>query len=310
MQRIRQYLLPALLAILSLVSLAALPIGSVAHASSSNTTCPTGEESFGHFCELVISAPESVAVGQLFTVQVAVTTDGTTVAKSDFCASKVAITLAVTDNDSTLFYSANASAGIATFTIGVSSPGFHSMTASANVPEGTPPPCGDYFYSSDSADFQAVQLVPADQPIAPCPNDVSCLQVISTTGTAATLYANDGSFTASFGPLPAQQCGGGGPPDPNGVLTFGYGGSSPNVTLIFALDPAVVTKGIGRYNVCWQSTIPFTPAGGGAPVTVGYLPNCSNHAAAPCVLFRTGAQHDAAFIGVLAPPVDPIAYVE
>src|SRR5437762_4875546 len=125
----RHRLLAAVLTFLSLMAIAMLPIG-VANASSPSTTCPSGEG--GPNCQLVISAPESVPAGQVFTVHVAVTTDGFTVAKSDPCASKVLVTLDVSQGESFVAsYSANAKAGIATFNVSVADPGFYSLSANA-----------------------------------------------------------------------------------------------------------------------------------------------------------------------------------
>src|SRR5438552_17758944 len=172
MQRIpRHRLLAALLTFLSLIVVAILPIG-VASAASPSTTCPSDP-----FCILVISAPESVVAGQVFTVQVAVTTDGFTVAKSDPCASKVLVTLDV-DGPSTTTegppvfpflstQSVNAKAGIATFSVSVASPGSYQLVASAGVGGDAPTTsnCSNYFYQSDTANFMAVDVA-AGQPIA------------------------------------------------------------------------------------------------------------------------------------------------
>lgn len=331
MQRVlRHHPLAVLLALLSLTAMAILPMGGVANAASSPRICPNGEG--GPQCVLVIFAPESVAFGQPFTVKVDVTTNGRTVARRDSCASKVGVTLDLYyfNGEGYSFgtsYFADASAGIATFRISVPSlpnvPMAQSYQLNALVNFGDavpPPPCGSYHYVADTQNFAAV-TVPEGQPIASCPDNVSCTQTTSGSGSAATLFADTGSFTASF--IPRQNlCGDGGPLDPNGVLSFSYTGSSSK-TIVFALSPALVTKDVERYNICWQSNNPFTPRGGGAKVTVGYLPNCaedredgedaedgegSTQATGPCVLFRRSGRHDAAFFGVRAPPDDPLGY--
>jgi hypothetical protein len=294
----RHRLLAALLTFFALIVGATLPIGGVISAASAATNCPNGE---GTFCFLAISAPESVAVGRVFTVRVAVTTDGTTVAKSDPC-SRVSVTLLVSDSEeSTVPYSANTSGGIATFNVVVTTPGFHSLDASASKTG-----CS---YVPDSATFEAV-IVDAGQPIAPCPDDVSCKQVTSGSGSAATLFADsNGSFIATFGALVAGEgCGNLSPADTNGVLTFNLTDATASKTVIFALSSDLITNGIGQYNICWKSAIPFTPLGGGPQVTTGLLPNCKNSDVGPCVLFRTSGQHNVGFFGILAPPGDPQAY--
>ena len=92
----------------SLVAVSAIP----AAASTPSTTCQTGD---GPYCVLVIAAPSSVRTGSAFTVQVLITTDGTVIAKSDPCGSKVAVTLEVSGEplDEPLSFTALASAGIA-----------------------------------------------------------------------------------------------------------------------------------------------------------------------------------------------------
>jgi hypothetical protein len=81
---------------------------------------------------------------------------------------------------------------------------------------------------------------------------------------------------------------------------------------VFALNPSIVTKGIGLYKVCWQSNILFTVLGGGdaainnvTNLYFGDLPACKQNSTGPCVLFKTSTQHNGAFIGVLAPANDP-----
>jgi hypothetical protein len=321
MQRVpRNRLLAGLLTFFSLIVGAMLPI-SVASAASSN--CPTfSEEGTFSECILVISAPTSVPTGQVFTVHVAVTTDGFTVAKSDPCASKVLVRLEV-DGPSTEgpppFLSSqtvNAKAGIATFNVSVDNPGSYQLTATAGEFGDAPTTsnCSNYFYVSDSANFMAVH-VDAGQPIAPCPDNVSCAQTTSNTGSAATLFADTGTFTPPpfFSALVGQGCGDGGPADPNGVLTFNLVPVGPSKTIIIALRPDRVTKGIGLYNICWRSNLPFTQLGGTpAPVVdgmfTGFLPACKKNDAGPCVAFKTSGQHNSAFFGIIAPPGDPQAY--
>jgi hypothetical protein len=337
MQRIpRHRLLAALLTFLSLIVVAMLPIG-VASAASTSTTCPSDP-----FCILVISAPESVPAGQVFTVQVAVTTDGFTVAKSDPCASKVLVTLEVDgpsfvpeEEGSPVFpflstQSVNAKAGIATFSVSVQTPGSYRLVASAGVVGDAAPTtsnCSNYFYQSDTADFMAVLVVPTGQPIAPCPDNVSCTQVTSGSGSAATLFADsDVSFTASFIPfVAAEGCSNLSPADPgNSVLTFFLDDPTASKTVIFALSSDLITNGIGRYNICWRSPNEFTQLGGTQAPAVGpsicgpngtsacftgLLPNCKNSDdVGPCVLFRTSGQHNVGFFGIRAPAGDPQAY--
>ncbi|HEV2040579.1 MAG TPA: hypothetical protein VGT81_11125 [Casimicrobiaceae bacterium] len=307
MQRIpRHRLLAALLTFLSLIVVAMLPIG-VASAASPSTSCPTVFPEEGtpfSNCILAISAPESVATGRVFTVHVAVTTDGSTVAKSDRCA-KVDVSLFVTDGEGSATYIAKTSGGIATFSVVVTSSGTHSLTATATN-------TSSCHYVSDSTTFEAVDI-PADQPIAPCPDNVSCVQTTSNTGSAATLFADMGTFDAAFGTFdPAHGCGDAGPADPNGVLTFLYTGTDSK-TIIFALRSDRVTKGIGLYKICWRSLHEFTQLGGtDAPLVdgmfTGYLPSCKKDDVGPCVLFKTSGQHNVGFFGIRAPPDDPQAY--
>ncbi len=303
MQRIpRHRFLAAVLTFLSLMAIGMLPIGGFVSAASAATNCPNSE---GTFCFLAISAPESVATGRVFTVMVAVTTDGTTVAKSDPC-SRVDVNLLVSDieAETSVLYVAKTSGGIATFNLIVTNPGPYSLDATA-----TKPGCS---YVSDSATFEAV-LIPDNQPIAPCPDNVSCTQTTSGSGSAATLFADTGSFSASFTPfVVADGCGDAGPADPNGVLSFTYIGGDTK-TIVLALSPSLVTKGIGLYKICWRSTIEFTQLGGtDAPLVdgmfTGYLPSCKKDDVGPCVLFKMSGQHNNAFFGILAPPDDPLVY--
>jgi hypothetical protein len=315
MQRIpRHRLLSAVLTFLSLMAITMLPIGGfVSAASAATTNCPAVDGPPN--CILVISAPESVPAGQVFTVQVAVTTDGTIVAKSDPCASKVLVTLELDGFSEGPFFissqSVNAKAGIATFDVSVANPGSYRLKATAGVVGDAPTTsnCSNYFYQPDTANFMAVDVA-AGQPIAPCPDNVTCTQLTSGSGSAATLFADTtGSFSATFGSLTGPGCGNLSPADPGGVLTFTLNTTTPaSKTVIFALSSQLITNGIGQYNICWMSTNAFTPLGGGTPVNVGLLPNCKKNDAGPCVLFRTSGQHNVGFFGILAPPGDPQAY--
>ena len=302
----RHRLLAALSTFVSLIVVAMLPI-SVASAASTDCSTISGEGGPVSECFLDISAPKSVVTGQPFTVHVAVTTDEsrTVVAKSDPC-SRVAVTLFVSDSEeSTVTYVANTSGGIATFNVVVTTSGFHSLDATASKT--------GCFYVDDSTTFEAVNIA-ADQPIAPCPDDVSCKQVTSGSGSAATLFADFGTFSAAFGTFnPALGCGDAGPADPNGVLTFNLTPGGVSKTVIIALRPDRVTKGIGLYNICWRSINEFTQLGGTpAPFVggmfTGFLPSCKQNDVGPCVLFKTSGQQNSAFFGILAPPGDPQAY--
>ena len=296
MQRIpRHSLLATLLAFLSLIAVAILP--SV--ASATPPTCPDDD---GIECILVISAPASVPADQPFTVKVFVTTDGTTLARSDSCASKVEVRLNVSDGDSyDQSYFANASAAVATFIINVPS-GSYTLTASQAGGD-FPAPCDSYFYDEDSAPLIAVTVL-AGQPIYPCPDNVVCDQTTSGSGSAATLFADTGTFDpVFFGPLIGQGCGDLGPLDPNGVLNFTYT-ADPQLpegsvkTIVLALSPALVTKGIGQYKICYSSP----------NFLAGYLAACSKKVGPPCVLFKTSTQHNGAFFGIQVPPGDPFLY--
>ena len=303
----RHRLLAALLTFVSLIVGAMLPI-SVASAASPSTSCPTffPEEGTPYSdCILAISAPESVATGRVFTVLVAVTTDGSTVAKSDPCA-RVTVTLSVSPGtEGPDIYMSDTSGGIATFDVIVTSPGPHTLGATASKAG-----CN---YAPDSFPFMAVDIA-ADQPIAPCPDNVSCTQTTSGSGSAATLFADSGIFTASFGTFdPALGCGDAGPADPNGVLTFNLSPGGVSKTVVLALRPDRVTKGIGLYNICWRSVNAFTQLGGTPAPSVGgmftgFLPACKKNDAGPCVAFKTSGQHNSAFFGIIAPPGDPLAY--
>jgi hypothetical protein len=323
MQRIpRHRLLAVLSAFLSLVALAILPFGGVASAAPKSTICQNGE---GLNCFLEISAPDSVAVGQPFTVKVTLWEYGVgdnpdiPLPKSDFCASKTVVSLDLSQGEGPVTtISSKASAGVATFSISVSSSDTWFLHAYVSHPEGSPN-CG--YFDDAFAQFTAVPINPG-QPIAPCPDNAVCVQTTNNDaggGSAATLFAfaNDAVF-AGVGFVAYDQNGCTFPPtDPNnGVLTFSYTGSSQK-TIVMALSPSLVNKGIGQFNICWESTNPFMVVGGGTSAGpnifgyfVGYLPNCSPHAGPPCVLFRTSGQHNAAFFGILAPDgtLDPKAY--
>jgi hypothetical protein len=223
------------------------------------------------------------------------------------------VTLVVSLSEDPVTYTANTAGGIATFNVVVTTSGFYTLDASASKT--------GCFYVGDSTTLEAVDVA-ANQPIAPCPPDVSCTQTTSNTGSAATLFADTGSFDASFAPLVGPGCGDGGPADPNGVLTFIYAGVDSK-TLIFALRPDRVTKGIGLYKICWISSNEFTQLGGTQAPAVGpsicgtdgisacftgFLPDCKKDDVGPCVLFKTSGQHNSAFFGIIAPPSDPQAY--
>ncbi len=296
---------------LLLIATAILPFGGGARAASPQTTCPSGEG--GPQCILVISAPESVPAGQPFTVQVFVTTDGTTLARSDPCASKVTVELDVYVGEGPVTtYFADASAAIATFNItGLAfDPSPYTLHAHVGELSGA---CSSYSFFDAFASVMAAN-VPAGQPIFPCPNNVSCDQVASGSGSAATLFADEGTFTASFGPLVGEGCEDGGPQDPNGVLTFSLD-VQVEKTIVLALSPSLVTHGIGRYNICYGSNNPFTTRDGetsefdpNVGLWIGYLPNCNPDVPAPCVLFRKSGPHNDAFFGIRARPGDPLAY--
>jgi len=316
MQRVlHHHRLSVVLAFLALVAAAIFPFGSVANAAPPASICPTIEEG-GPSCDLVISAPQSVAAGQPFTVTVAITDGGeppTTVPPKDPCTSKVVVTLEVFISEEDLFatYTANANKGVATFTVGGLPPneGPYSVELDASAVQASGV-CG---YFDDFAEVEVV-TVAAGQPIAPCPPDESCDQVTNNNdggGSAATLSAEEGSFTAEFVAFDAGIDGACGitPADPiDPVLSFSYSGASTK-TIVFGLSPSLITNGIGRYNVCWTSNTPFVPLGGGAPVTTGLLPNCSPQVTAPCVLFKTSTQHNGGFFGVSAPASDPRGFV-
>jgi len=320
-----------------------LPAAGVASAAASPAKCPLSDGASN--CVLVISAPASVVTGMAFTVQVAVTTNGTTVARADPCASKVPITLDVYGVGT---YTETASAGIASFNVTVPLNDNGTVTIDAygpNQPAAAPAlstGCTSYYFQPAYWSVMAL-TIPPTQPIVPCPPGASCTQAYSGTGTAATLFADDGAFSPLFSGSYFTTLGESGltvgcalsltPRDPDGVLGYTYAGDDP-VTVVFALGPSLVTKGIGLYNVCWNSSVPWTQPSGkravpnivdGTPdgTFTGLLPNCKLGSRGPCVLFRWSCvlfpwscmffrrsnQYNAAFIGVLAPWDDPRGYV-
>jgi hypothetical protein len=289
-------------ALSSMILMAAtlVPLGGLASAVQTSTNCPSGE---GTQCFLVISTPSSVQTGVTFTVRVLVTTDGTTIAKSDPCGSNALVTLTVTPSDPT--FTATAKKGVATFNISLPDSGTWRLHATAhNSASG----CESTFFSPDTKFVNAVPLQPGE-PIAPCPPDTNCVQVTSGTGSQATLIADTGSSwdTADFiAAIPGGNCSSGGPLDPgNGVLDFILSGTTTTKTIVLALDSQLVNQGIGQFNVCWSSLTPFVPKGGGALVTTGNLPDCKS-GTLPCVASKTSGPHNVAFITVKADPNDPI----
>lgn len=306
-----------------------LPAAGVASAATSSTRCPPSEGGVG--CVMVISAPASVVTRTAFTVQVLVTTNGTTVARTDPCGSRAPITLNVyNDGGVSLTYAATASAGIASFsvTIPLNEDGVYWIYASARNGLGAAPAtsagCTSYYSWSASQTVTAL-TIPPTQPIVPCPPDTSCVQALSGSGSAATLIADAGAFspydswayyftTLGASGIDIHNACALSPSDDNGVLGYTYDNYDP-VTIVFALDPSLVTKGIGLYNVCWNSLFQWTQPSGrlavdnGDGTFTGLLPNCRLGSSGPCVLFRRSSQHNGAFIGVLAPWNDPRGYV-
>jgi hypothetical protein len=328
----------ALVAFFWLIAAAMLSFGSVASAAPPSTKCPvtTGDGTHSD-CILEISGPWSVADDQPFTVHVSVTTDGTVVAKGDSCAANAMVSLDLSQDygeglSYIRSYTAKASGGVANFSIPGLPADSYAWETHVVVPDSGA--CSNYRYHTDESNvpfwFRAID-VPPGQPIVPCPDNVSCAQAASGSGTAATLYADTGWFDAFFQPLPdGQGCGGTGPADHNGVLNFTYSTNSPAdasvKTIVMALKQA--KKGIGRYKVCWLSPDPFkTSRGTAAPRNFagnyyGYLPICKEdkedkdddgkpgRGSPPCVLFKHAGRHDSAYFGILAPPGDPMAYEE
>lgn len=330
---LRHHGVATLLALLSLLAAPILPLGSVASAATAVTTaCPSG----GTFnnCFLAITAPDSVALGQTFPVSVALMVYGgdspaTPIPRRDFCArSSITLQLYSSTSDGPIaVYSATATAGVASFSANIPvptdvSPGqtFSYYWYAFGPSEG---PCSfDVAYYPNDNDFIGVVLSPT-QPIAPCPANVVCFQTTNNGQggrTAATLYADNGSFSAAFEEYDSLGCGS--PVDPHAaVLNFSYFGTSGK-TIVFALDPSLINRGIAKYQVCWESTNPFRVLGGGPAagpnakqMFVGYLPKCSDDAkeddqvSQPCLLFRKSTKRNGALFGVLAPPDDPKGYV-
>jgi hypothetical protein len=266
-----------------------------------------------------ISAPASVLTGTTFTVQVIITTNGTTVAKTDPCVSKAPVTLDVYEGETYLeTLQATASAGIATFGLTFPDDATYNLYARATngdafAAAAAATGCNSYYNLSAQKSITAV-AIPATQPIAPCPDNTSCLQTFGGTGSAATLIADFGSFTATWGTYDSSFVTGcnATPVDTgSGVLDFGYTpdqslGASPK-TIIFALQASLVTKGIGLFNLCWGASATFPVLGGGTAqlqsdgLYWGVLPACGKNATGPCVLFKKSNQHNVAFLGVLAP---------
>jgi len=316
----------AAIASLALAASVLIPVGGVASAASTSTMCPPGDG--GPYCELLISAPESVVTGTPFTVQVSLgywtsvtKSDGFfTVATSDPCA-KVPVTLSVYGRGENAFsYSSQSTAasGVATFQVtipyGLQYDGLYDV--SADGPGGTLAPsttgCGSYSYQQDSQVLTAV-YVPQDQPIAPCPDDTVCVQTTSGGGSAATLFSIDGSWdTAQFVPqadvpldpnevLMGSVCPIQAGQDPKGTLLFHNPTATTDKTIILALKRELVTQGIAQFKICWSGTTLFTPLGGGPQVYTGDLPACSKTVPAPCVLFKKSNKLNTGFFGVLAP---------
>jgi hypothetical protein len=297
-------------ALSSMLLMAAMfvPLAGSVGASTPATTCQNSE---GIECWLDIAAPSSVRTGFAFTVQVRVTTDSskTTVATSDPCGSKAAITLSLSGDAYSNSQTVNASAGIATFTFTIPSGDGGPYDLFASGPGGEAAvntTCGSYFYVIDETSLMAVDI-PLDAPIAPCPPDTNCVQATSGSGTQATLIADtgSGSWNAAFSAaIPGGNCSSGGPIEPNGVLNFLLDGPTDNKVIILAVNMGLVTKGIAQFNICWSSPTPFTTLSG-STATTGDLPNCKGKdQVAPCVLARTSGQHNVGFFSILAPAHD------
>lgn len=331
----------ALRAMLGLAAAAMLSFGGAASAQTTpaSTNCPDED---GIRCYLEVSAPASVVPNQPFTIKVTITNAlGTPVPASDPCAANVQVNLTANSwsGDPPTYY-ASASGGVANFHFpdGFSTPDEYELDIFANQDPYTGCHYHQGQYNVAASPVVAPTLtiadIPPGQAIAPCPDSVSCTQTASGSGSAATLFADTGSFDAFFEPFNGEGCGDRGPRDSNGVLNFNYT-ADPNAsvsekTIVFALDHA--TTGIGRYQICWQSPTPFTARDGhvasrahhdshhdshhdwGDQVYVGYLPTCSKDkeehgtAGAPCVLYKHSGPHNSAFFGILAPPGDPKVY--
>jgi hypothetical protein len=307
-------------ALSSMILMAAtlIPLAGMTGAASSSTTCPPGEtltaapSAGSGNCILKIQGPSSVRTGISFTVQVLVTTDGSTIATSDPCGSKAPITLTIFFSESSTSQTVNASGGTATFTLNFATAGTYDLLATSSTPETGP--CEFYNYSSDEQQIMAV-TIPDNAPIAPCPKETDCVQAASGGGSQATGIADQDTLSGwtsfDFGPfLATTACAGDARKDTNGVLEFFFDRAihtTNTKVIIFALDGSLVSKGISMFNVCW-----YTPSGfvdnTGNFVFTGNLPNCpskNKDQTPPCVIARTSGQHNAAFLTVLAPADDP-----
>jgi hypothetical protein len=319
-------------------------VGAVASSPSTtcspNTDAPTASAAPAPSatCYLDIRAPSSVRTGVAFQVQVAVTTDSTksVVATSDPCGSKAPIELDLTGPYNATYF-ATANAGIATFSITIpnSNPGEYSLFAygppfdSESGAPAAPASCANTTFVPDegpcSEGCSGVAImaifIPADSAIAPCPRDTNCVQATSTSGTQATLIADqDGTMwddkVPGYFETPTISCGTP-PADPKGELAFTLmtePPASPTGVIVLALDRTRVKSptqtGTGQYNVCWHQTLPFTTAAG-TFTTTGDLPNCKQRdQVAPCVVSRTSGQHNVAFLTILTPSndIDPKLY--
>lgn len=315
----------AVLSSMLLMGAVFIPLVGIAVAATPPSNCEAfadeSSEETGSTCWLDIAAPSSVRTAVAFTVQVRVTTDATnaTVAKTDPCGSKAAITLSLSSEGYSDTQTVNASAGIATFsfTIPFGESGEYFLFAEGpggDVSAAATADCDNTFYVSDSATLMAVDI-PADSPIAPCPPDTNCVQATSNSGTQATLIADQGTSSwtdVGFqGTIPGGDCAGDPRLDPNGVLRFFLTGTTDNKVIIFALDNSQVMKGIGLFNVCWSQPTPFM-SNTGQLVTTGNLPTCKGKdQVAPCVASKVSGKHNVAFLTVLADaddPNDPFGY--
>jgi hypothetical protein len=299
-----------LFAFLLLVAMAIPPIGGVANAAPSPTACQPGE---GNSCFLDISAPESVAANEPFTVNVTLfqygsESDDFPLPKSDYCASRTVVTLLVSPSEGPpdATYTAKAAGGVAKFNIVIPTEGFWNLDAEVIHEEGNPN-CG--FFDEDSESIMVVD-VPPGQPITPCPPDSSCVQATSGGGSTATLYAKSGEFIGVvFEPFAEPGCGDGGPDDPDGVLSFDYVGTDAK-TVVYWIGKAFATKKAKQYKFCWQSPNAFTPLGGGDAVNVGYLPRCTRQngeIVPPCIRTQKNKKGAVKFV-ILVPPGDPKGY--
>jgi hypothetical protein len=305
-------------------ALIAAALGVIAPAvgvAAASDTCPDG--GMGPVCQLVVVAPASAPANADFEVKVLVTTDGSTIAKSDPCANGILVELDVLalGNHLVSQWGATVQAGVATFTIQVpydwgGAPMVHSFGLRATSGDLNPPSgatgCDAYMFYPGQVTVAAT-IVPAEQPFYPCPPGTTCTLTANDTGSAATLIAESGTFSASWTyPTTSFYDGcGTGPIDEHGVLYFAHNGRPVPKTIVFSLDATLVTGGIGRINVCWGAPIPFyTKSGSIATLQAdgwywGVLPSCGPKDDGPCVKFRTSGQYNVAFIGVVAPEPDP-----